>query len=585
MGKEKEVQVVVSAKDLASGTLNKIGGILAGAFSVAAITAFGKAAVESASEQEQAEVKLAQALGHVSQGLLGQASALQKTTKYADEQIINAQASLAMFTKNEAQLKQLTKATLDFAAAKGMDLTSAADIVGKSLGSETSMLGRYGIATEGAANSTERFASIMQGLESHFGGQAVAQANTFSGSIAKMKNQFGETLEVIGNVIVKNPVVIKGIGLMSEAFSNLAEWLKKNQIWAMEFVQTGLVWLVRGFGYVAKGIAGLEYAFLGVKAAANFIIHDIVVGIKNLLSPLNWVMDKLVSMGALKANPLAGLNEALANFSASSKEVLEKSLQDIDASVVKWDKLTGSIFGFANTLAGVKVVATDISAAISKPAEDATAAADVIVAQDQRMTDSSWLATVRRIQMNDMMTRADQIAGNIRTAAYKSMETQLMRLVEVHKFSAAEFGKAVMQSVKAELVGIAARATVWALFETAMGLATMFTNPAASASHFAAAGEFALVAGATVAAAAAVNAIAGPGAQTASSSAPGSSPSNPTYTSGVPEPSSPSTQAAPVYNIQVTVNSPMVDENWDAVMEKQIAPATIRAVERGVAFA
>lgn len=577
MSKKEEVQIVISAKDLASDALGKIGGILAGAFSVAAITAFGKAAVDSASEQEQAEVKLAQALGHVSQGLLDQASALQMTTKFADEQIIAAQASLAMFTKNESQIKQLTKATLDFAAAKGMDLASAADIVAKSFGSEISMLSRYGIATDGAAGSATRFSTVLGGLEQHFGGQAEAQANTYSGTVIKLKHSFDEVLESIGLVIVRNPVMIAAMKGVSKAFEDLGNWVNKNNIWLMELVQTGLVWLVRGIGFVIDVIGSFELAWRYLKVGADAVIYGIVASLEFMLRPLDWVMEKLVEFGAMDYNPFKGFTDGIKQFKDSSKDVLTGSIADIDTTIAKYGELHETIQGFADTLAGVKVKPT--------LTEDSIVQADAVIAQDKRMIDSSWTASVARIQYNDMMTRADQMAGNIRNAAYKSMETQLMRMVEVHRFSAAEFGKAVMQSVKSELIGIAARATVWALFETAMGLATMFVNPAASASHFAAAGEFAGIAGATVAAAAAVNVLSGPGAQTGGSGAPGSTPSNPTYTTGVPEPSPSQAGGNQVTHVTVNVHNPLSNQNWDELMELDIAPAILRAQQRGVAMA
>ena len=96
-------------------------------------------------EQELAERKLEQALGSVNTGLLNQASALQEVTSFGDEAIISAQSLLAAFIKDEDQLKKATIATLDLAAAKGMDLNSAADLLGKTLGSSTNSLSRYGI--------------------------------------------------------------------------------------------------------------------------------------------------------------------------------------------------------------------------------------------------------------------------------------------------------------------------------------------------------------------------------------------------------------------------------------------------------
>ena len=101
--------------------------------------------IKSFGEQELAEKKLEAALGHTSRSLLEQASALQQVTTFGDENIIQAQALIAAFTDDEETIKRATKATLDLAAAKGMDLFAAADLVAKTLGSTTNAMSRYGI--------------------------------------------------------------------------------------------------------------------------------------------------------------------------------------------------------------------------------------------------------------------------------------------------------------------------------------------------------------------------------------------------------------------------------------------------------
>ena len=86
-------------------------------------------------EQEKAVKKLEAAVGKNIQGLVNQAAALQQVTTFGDEVIINAQALIGAYVQDEEHLKAATEATLDLAAAKGMDLATAADLVGKSLGS------------------------------------------------------------------------------------------------------------------------------------------------------------------------------------------------------------------------------------------------------------------------------------------------------------------------------------------------------------------------------------------------------------------------------------------------------------------
>lgn len=157
---------------------------------------------ELAKIQIQAEAGLAQALGKTSRELLTHASALQKVTTFGDESIIQAQTLVAAFIKEELQIKKLTPAILDLAAAKGMDLRTAADLVTKSVASSTNALSRYGIQIEGAAGSTERIDNAVRELNTAFGGMAEALAETDVGKLEQMANELGDIKEELGKEIL-----------------------------------------------------------------------------------------------------------------------------------------------------------------------------------------------------------------------------------------------------------------------------------------------------------------------------------------------------------------------------------------------
>ena len=157
-------------------------------------------------QQELAEKKLEIALGGTSEALLSQATALQKSTMFGDEAIIEAQALIAAFVDEEEAIAAATVATLDLAAAKGMDLVTAADLVSKTLGSSTNALSRYGIQVEGAVGSTERLDSLTGNLAKVFGGQATEQTKTLAGSMEQMNNAIGDMKEKIGEALA--PVII-----------------------------------------------------------------------------------------------------------------------------------------------------------------------------------------------------------------------------------------------------------------------------------------------------------------------------------------------------------------------------------------
>ena len=185
-------------------SLGKAAAIAGSAFFAAKglITGFKKL-IELAGAQELAEKKLEASLGRVSQALLKQASALQQVSMFGDEAIIEAQALIAAFVDDEEAIKKATQATLDLAAAKGMDLTAAADLVSKTLGSSTNAMSRYGIEVNGAVGSTERLDSLVGNIADKFGGQAKAQTETMAGAIKQLNMAMGDLGEDIGEVFIK----------------------------------------------------------------------------------------------------------------------------------------------------------------------------------------------------------------------------------------------------------------------------------------------------------------------------------------------------------------------------------------------
>ncbi len=182
---------------------------------------------EAAAKQQQAEIKLESALGRTSKALLEQASALQGVTIFGDEVIIDAQAQIAAFIKDEDQIKKLTRATLDLASAKGMDLKTASDLVAKSVGSSTNALSRYGIAASGASKSSERIESVTKNIAILYGGQARKQADSYAGAISRLGNAFSDMQESIGELLA--PLImplLEGLKLLFNVIEDVSDGLK-----------------------------------------------------------------------------------------------------------------------------------------------------------------------------------------------------------------------------------------------------------------------------------------------------------------------------------------------------------------------
>jgi len=180
--------------------------------------------VDAHAVQARAESQLELALGKTSKALLNQATALQRVTRFGDESIIGVQASIGAFIKDEAQIKLATKATLDFAAATGMDLKSAGDVIAKTLGSSTNALTRYGIEVEGAVGSTERLETLTENINKLYGGSAKKAAEATAG-IDQLRMTMGDLAEVAGSKLAP---ILNTVGL---ALANILQGAPGKEWW------------------------------------------------------------------------------------------------------------------------------------------------------------------------------------------------------------------------------------------------------------------------------------------------------------------------------------------------------------------
>lgn len=157
-------------------------------------------------KQQKAERLLETSIGRRSQALLNYASEQQKVTAFGDEETIQAMSLVGAYTDNEKAIAQLTKASMNLATAKGMSLSSAVDLVSKSVFSSTNALSRYGVSIEGTQGSVERLTSTTSALNSLYKDQAEAYANTLPGSIDQFSNSVGDLGERFGSVLA--PAII-----------------------------------------------------------------------------------------------------------------------------------------------------------------------------------------------------------------------------------------------------------------------------------------------------------------------------------------------------------------------------------------
>lgn len=347
--------------------------IAAGA-ALAGLSVFMYKSVQAANEAEAAEKKLSTARGYTSKALLDQSAALQKLTTFGDDQIMQVQASVAAFTRDESVIKALTKATLDFAAAKGMDLASAGDLVAKSFGSSTNVLARYGIQADATAGSTEKLRQITEGIAALYGGQAEAAAETFGGKLTQLKNAFGDLQEEIGFVITKNSFFTKSIDLLRQYLERATHWVQNHRLALMELVKGGMIRVVESIGYAVEAVRFFHNGWLGLKLVGQAVslslvdsINWIYKALRFILLPLDLMYQGMVKLGLVKANPFDAAQEAILQYKESILSVGADVLTEIEKANSGYDQVRNTIKDIVFEMRGWKVEQLNVSGTAPRP--------------------------------------------------------------------------------------------------------------------------------------------------------------------------------------------------------------------------
>ena len=216
-------------------------GKMVGAALVAAAAAAGAYAVKigvdgvkAAIEDEKAQTQLALALKNATGATEGAIAATEQfilqqslATGVADDELRPALQRLALSTGDVKKAQDLLKIAMDVSTATGKPLEAVANSLGKAYDGNTTALGRLGIGLSAAELKTMSFTDVQGRLTDLFGGAAAANADTYSGRIARMQIAFDEAKETIGFALLPileklmkfiNQIALPAINAMSSGF-------------------------------------------------------------------------------------------------------------------------------------------------------------------------------------------------------------------------------------------------------------------------------------------------------------------------------------------------------------------------------
>jgi len=117
---------------------------------------------------------------------------------FSDDSLRDSLARLVPRTKDVSKAIELQAIAMDFARLRGIDLSTASDLVGKVFSGNTSILSRYGFTVEKGTTATQALAMIQKAAA----GQAEAYGKTTQGALESIQIAIDNTVEDIGRVVL-----------------------------------------------------------------------------------------------------------------------------------------------------------------------------------------------------------------------------------------------------------------------------------------------------------------------------------------------------------------------------------------------
>jgi hypothetical protein len=181
--------------------------VFATAFSVTALTNYGKKAVQAFMADEKAAKSLEQQLKNTGYQFSGPAvemyiANLQKTTGVLDDQLRPAFQQLLTVTGSLTTSQDALNTALNVSAATGKSLTEVTSALSRGYAGNTTGLSRLGAGLNKALLKTGDMDKIMAELNKKFAGQSAARLDTYAGKMDLLTAASADAQEIIGKSLL-----------------------------------------------------------------------------------------------------------------------------------------------------------------------------------------------------------------------------------------------------------------------------------------------------------------------------------------------------------------------------------------------
>lgn len=323
-------------------SLTGLGSVFSGAFIGLSVLNFD-AQAKAIAQVEAGLKSTASAAQLTSEELQKAASALQGTTLFGDEEILqDVTSNLLTFTNIAGdEFLRTQQAVVDLAARMGGDLQGASIQLGKALNdpvANLSALSRSGIqfskdqkelinSLVETGRSAEAQRVILSELEKQFGGSAEAAARAGLGPIKSLKNNLLDVTEAVGGLILNaiNPFINK-----------INDLVKRMNDFNPNLLRTAglLVAFAGAIGPILIGIGSLTtligkimsskylLGFIGALKSGAAVVFALKAAIVALVGGLSFLATRLVVNFKSTGNFLDDLNKSFADTKKEAEEGL-----------------------------------------------------------------------------------------------------------------------------------------------------------------------------------------------------------------------------------------------------------------------
>jgi hypothetical protein len=213
--------------------IKKLGVAMVAAFSVQAVTQFGKAAVKAFMEDEKAAAALANTLKNLGLDFAVASneqfiSSLEKSTNVADDKLRPALAGLITQTGSLTYAQDLLAKSIEISRGSGIDLETVTKDLGNAFVGNTKGLKKYATGLTAAELTGMSFEQIMERLNTQFAGSNAAYLETYAGKMDALALAGDNASETIGKGLMESLNILVGgsansIGSVTDNIAKLAD--------------------------------------------------------------------------------------------------------------------------------------------------------------------------------------------------------------------------------------------------------------------------------------------------------------------------------------------------------------------------